>query len=114
MSLPTPPTRLPRARGRRGGQTLTEFGIIVFLVAVGTIGVVVLFGDNLRQLFGGSSDAITGGTRVQNGGGKTPADLSKWSMKGQGEGGNPGGITNKPGNPGGTSNMETPGSGALE
>ena len=97
----------PRSPQRLRGQTLTEFGIIVFLVAVGTIGVVGVFGDNIRQLFGSSADSMAGQTRVGNGGTRTSSDLTKWSLKGGTEG-NPGGSTNKDprGNPGGSTNMD--------
>ncbi|HEX8539877.1 MAG TPA: hypothetical protein VF664_20615 [Cystobacter sp.] len=108
---------------RRRGQNLTEFALITFLVAVGTIGVVGLFGDNLRQLFGTSGEALAGAGTARNGGSAPSADLSKWSLKGSsGAGddtGNPGGTSNKPpapgpggglgggGNPGGSSNSQT-------
>ena len=36
--------------------------IIVALIAIAAIGVVTLFGDNLRKIFGGSSDALSGKT----------------------------------------------------
>jgi pilus assembly protein Flp/PilA len=100
-----PPSRRAAPRRRRG-QSLTEAAVITFLVAVGTIGAVGLFGDNLRQLFGASADAVS----AQNGGGKASTGLLKWSMKGSSTQGNPGGTAGAPprgeghGNPGGTSN----------
>lgn len=102
-----PQRRLPSRRRR--GQNLTEFAVITFLVAVGTIGVVGLFGNNLRQLFGGSSDALAGSTSSANGGTKASAGLLKWSLKGSSGQGNPGGTSNMPppmtpGNPGATVN----------
>ncbi len=100
---------------RPRGQGLTEYIVIVFLVAVGTMGVVGLFGDNLRQLFGGSAKALAGAESADNGGSAPADDVLRWSMKGgKGSGGNPGGATNRPsapgagnpgaGNPGGTTN----------
>jgi Flp pilus assembly pilin Flp len=97
------------------GQSLTEYAIIVFLIAVGTIGVVGLFGNNLRSLFSAGSDALAGETTVEPGAAKTTSGLTKWSMQGGGSDGfNSGGVMNRPGpggnpggpggNPGGTSN----------
>lgn len=91
---------------RRRGQNLTEFAVITFLVAVGTLGVVGLFGNNLRQLFGSSSDALAGSTNSANGGTKASAGLLKWSLKGSDNQGYPGATANASpvGNPGGTLN----------
>lgn len=46
------------------GQGLTEYIIIVALIAIAAIGVVTLFGDNIRALFAGASDALAGETNV--------------------------------------------------
>src|SRR6266550_3005205 len=43
---------------RDGGQGMTEYIIIVALIAIAAIGVVTVFGDNIRQLFGASVDAL--------------------------------------------------------
>jgi pilus assembly protein Flp/PilA len=48
----------------RRGQGMTEYIIIVALIAVATIGIVTLFGNNLRGLFGMAADAIAGETNV--------------------------------------------------
>lgn len=42
------------------GQGMTEYIIIVALIAIAAIGVVGLFGDNIRALFAASSDALAG------------------------------------------------------
>ena len=42
------------------GQGMTEYIIIVALIAVAAIGVVTLFGDNIRDLFGASAQALSG------------------------------------------------------
>ncbi|RMG18160.1 MAG: Flp family type IVb pilin [Deltaproteobacteria bacterium] len=44
------------------GQGMTEYIIIVALIAIAAIGVVTLFGDNIRALFGASADALQGDT----------------------------------------------------
>lgn len=48
------------------GQGMTEYIIIVALIAIAAIGVITLFGDNIRALFGMSADALAGDTTVQN------------------------------------------------
>lgn len=50
---------LSRRRAARG-QGMTEYIIIVALIAIAAIGVITLFGDNLRKLFGVAADAIAG------------------------------------------------------
>ena len=42
------------------GQGMTEYIIIVALIAIAAIGVVTVFGDNVRRLFGASADALAG------------------------------------------------------
>ena len=50
---------LMKLRGRRG-QGMTEYIIIVALIAIAAIGVVTLFGDNIRALFATSANALAG------------------------------------------------------
>lgn len=49
-----------RARNRRKAQGMTEYILIVALIAVAAIGVVTLFGDNLRRIFGTANNALAG------------------------------------------------------
>lgn len=49
-----------RTRQLRRGQGMTEYIIIVALIAIACIAVVTLYGDNIRALFGESADALTG------------------------------------------------------
>ncbi len=108
MSVPPSQIRRRRASRRMAGQSLTEYAIIVFLIAVGTIGVVGLFGNNLRSLFGASADGLAGEAEVETGASKTPSKLTQWSLKGGGSAGfSSGGTMNKPGG-GGTSNSAPP------
>jgi Flp pilus assembly pilin Flp len=101
---------------------MTEVIVIVFLVAIGTIGVAGLFGDNIRSLFGTSSEAVAGNTSAANTGKETTR--TKWNLKGGSlsaysgfnPGGtpnsaNPGGGTNGGFNPGATPNSAGPGPG---
>jgi Flp pilus assembly pilin Flp len=53
-----------RLRGETKGQGLTEYIIIVALIAIAAIGVVTLFGDDIRRLFGGAANALSGETDV--------------------------------------------------
>jgi pilus assembly protein Flp/PilA len=75
MSATTP------VRSRRiTGQSLVEVAVIVFLVGIGTIAMVTLFGDNIRALFGSSAESLAGDPLVEN-----PAQTAtnpKWNMKG--------------------------------
>ena len=51
----------PRIRkANRAGQGMTEYILIVALIAIAAIGIIGLFGDNLRGLFGASADALSG------------------------------------------------------
>jgi pilus assembly protein Flp/PilA len=52
---------------RRRGQGMTEYIIIVALIAIASIGVVSLFGDNIRKVFGACIDAVAGNTAVTSG-----------------------------------------------
>lgn len=49
---------------RKRGQGMTEYIIIVALIAIAAIGVITLFGENIRRLFGASTDALAGKTDV--------------------------------------------------
>lgn len=50
---------LKRKKARKG-QGMTEYIIIVALIAIAAIGVITLFGDNIRVLFGAAADATAG------------------------------------------------------
>jgi pilus assembly protein Flp/PilA len=47
------------------GQGMTEYIIIVALIAIAAIGVITLFGDNIKALFGMSADSLAGNTQVE-------------------------------------------------
>lgn len=49
-----------RRTRRQSGQGLTEYIIVVALVAIAAIGVVTVFGDNVRRIIGTSADALAG------------------------------------------------------
>ena len=68
-------------RFRARGQGMTEYIIIVALIAVAAIGIVTLFGDNIRRLFGASAQAIAGESNVENTGDRGAHDeLRKKSL----------------------------------
>jgi len=46
------------------GQGMTEYIIIVALIAIAAIGIITLFGDNIRRLFGMSADALGGDASI--------------------------------------------------
>jgi len=54
-----------RSKVRRRGQGMTEYIIIVALIAIAAIGVVTIFGDNIRDLFAGATNALAGETAVK-------------------------------------------------
>lgn len=59
---------------------MTEYIIIVAIVAIAAIGVVTVFGENIRHIFGASADALAGNTQVTSGAkadGKTKAAKKK-------------------------------------
>src|SRR4051812_31401603 len=65
---------------KKRGQGMTEYIIIVALIAIAAIGIITLFGDNIRRLFGMSADALAGETDVSQANttsGSTNAALTK-------------------------------------
>ena len=46
------------------GQGMTEYIIIVALVAIAAIGVITVFGDNIRRMFGNAADSLGGNTAM--------------------------------------------------
>ena len=71
--------KLKRNRKNRG-QGMTEYIIIVALIAIAAIAVVTLFGDNIRQLFGASAGALTGADQT-NGAQTAASSIKKRSLK---------------------------------
>jgi pilus assembly protein Flp/PilA len=51
-------------RNARRGQGMTEYIIIVALIAIAAIGIITLFGDNIRRLFAMSADSLAGNDSV--------------------------------------------------
>jgi pilus assembly protein Flp/PilA len=60
------------------GQGMSEYLIIVALVAVAAIAVVSLFGNNIRTLFANSTNALAGQTANAQG---SQASVSKKTLK---------------------------------
>lgn len=60
-------SKFRRAIRDESGQGMTEYIIIVALIAIAAIGVVSIFGDNIRALFGASADALAGNEQRQVG-----------------------------------------------
>lgn len=48
------------------GQGMTEYIIIVALIAIAAIGVITVFGNNLRNLFANSANALGGNETATN------------------------------------------------
>ncbi len=73
---------------KKRGQGMTEYIIIVALIAIAAIGIITLFGDNIRRLFGMSADALAGEDSVAQAnttGASTNAALNKKTMKNFGQ-----------------------------
>ncbi|HEX8822259.1 MAG TPA: hypothetical protein VF794_20200 [Archangium sp.] len=68
-------------RKQRRGQGMTEYIIIVALIAIAAIGVITLFGNNIRRLFGASADALAGETEVESGAKMASEDLKTKDLK---------------------------------
>jgi Flp pilus assembly pilin Flp len=78
--------RIQKKLRRNRGQGMTEYIIIVALIAIAAIGVITLFGDNIRKLFGMSADALAGEDTVRNRAEKSTRDvIEKKAMKNFGE-----------------------------
>jgi pilus assembly protein Flp/PilA len=50
----------------QSGQGMTEYLIIVALIAIAAIGVVTVFGNDIRELFSASTGALTGQATTAN------------------------------------------------
>jgi pilus assembly protein Flp/PilA len=50
----------------RRGQGMTEYIIIVALIAIAAIGVITTFGNDIRHIFDSSTDALSGNTAAVN------------------------------------------------
>jgi pilus assembly protein Flp/PilA len=76
---------------RRRGQGMTEYILIVSLIAIASIGVATLFGNNVRTLFGIASNALAGDDNVANTAKHSSQQLENKTMKtfGQYNGGLP-------------------------
>ena len=51
--------KLSGLRSRRAGQTTAEYAIIVALVAVSSIAIILIFGDQIRSLFASEAKRIS-------------------------------------------------------
>lgn len=63
------------------GQGMTEYIIIVALIAIAAIGVITLFGDNIRALFGMSANALAGEQSVAKRTNVSKTEMEKKALK---------------------------------
>jgi Flp pilus assembly pilin Flp len=63
------------------GQGMTEYIIIVSLIAIASIGVTTLFGNNIRALVGEAADALAGDDNIANRATHVTDQQTKKSMK---------------------------------
>ena len=64
-------------QGQQRGQGMTEYIIIVALIAIAAMGVITVLGDNIRRLFGTSANALSNESTNNTGAklaGKTSAE----------------------------------------
>jgi Flp pilus assembly pilin Flp len=73
---------------KRRGQGMTEYIIIVALIAIAAIGIITLFGNNIRKLFGASAEALAGNESVQNSGQTANTQLQRKSLSNFGDNAN--------------------------
>ena len=71
---------MKQIRRNRAGQGMTEYIIIVALVAIASIAVVNIFGDSIRELFSASTKNIQG-TPTDPKAGKDPSGEVTHSLK---------------------------------
>jgi len=74
-----------KKRNARRGQGMTEYIIVVALVAIAAIGIITLFGNNLRKLFGSSAEALAGNETVVNTGQTAQRQLQEKNLASFGE-----------------------------
>jgi Flp pilus assembly pilin Flp len=55
-------TQTKKLSRRNRGQGMTEYIIIVALIAIAAVGIITVFGNNIRALFGASVDILGGST----------------------------------------------------
>ncbi len=57
---------LTKMNRKNRGQGMTEYIIIVALIAIAAVAVVTAFGNNIRNLFGASTDVLAGAPKGTN------------------------------------------------
>ena len=57
--------RLLRRLGVRRGQTTAEYAIIVALIAIASISLIMIFGNQLRAIFAAGAHQVSGDTTAQ-------------------------------------------------
>ena len=67
------------------GQGMTEYIIIVALIAIAAIAVITVFGNNLRNLFASSANALAGEENATNQGGVTGITTKRKNLSTFGE-----------------------------
>jgi Flp pilus assembly pilin Flp len=74
-----------KKRNVRRGQGMTEYIIVVALIAIAAIGIITLFGNNIRRLFGASAEALAGAETVENTGQTAERQLQEKNLASFGE-----------------------------
>jgi len=84
--MKTKEQKIQKKLHRQSGQGMTEYIVIVALIAVAAIGVVTAFGDNVREVFATSTDALAGEgkeakTREASGGVRQSRSLKDFAVE---------------------------------
>ena len=66
-----------KSTSKRSGQTTAEYAIIVALVAVSSIAIIMIFGEQIKNLFAGTTTAIAEDGHATVDSKKTDADTEK-------------------------------------
>lgn len=72
--------------GSESGQGMTEYILIVALIGISAIGVISVFGRDVRELFSTATGAMAGNTNVSNGAIRATVNENK-GLKGFGQSG---------------------------
>ncbi len=56
--------KTPKLAPSKRGQGMTEYILIVCLMSIASIGIITLYGDNVRRLFAMSADSLAGDDSV--------------------------------------------------
>lgn len=57
---------MTKLRGRKNGQTMVEYILIVVIIAIAAIAIIGVFGDTIRAKFGGAVEELGGDSSAKD------------------------------------------------